>query len=123
MAPATLTFMIIRHIIDKYNLLYRCKKGTAGLVGHKNFFRSLKIINIVVAVTAAFGIFLYMVSQVGWFFYGAAVLWFLLVGPLMWYILPSGGVVEEDEEGVQVERVEYSHPAAVKYANRRKDKC
>ena len=125
MAPATFAFLVLRHIVDKYNLLYRCKKGTDGLLD-TYFLRSLVSINYVAALTTTFGIFLYMVSKSGGVVLcGVTVAYFCLIGGIWIYLIlvvwsrKSGtSHYDQEEREVNLENVQYVHPVAVEYADR-----
>ena len=63
MAPVALLFFSLRHSVDKYNLLYRCRlKDSDGLLD-RAFLRTLISLLFLVLVVSQIGLFLYLVSK------------------------------------------------------------
>jgi len=63
MAPFALVFVLFRHLIEKHNMLYRCRIESSEGVVNFRFFRAIFTMILVAIVVSQMGILLYMLSK------------------------------------------------------------
>jgi len=119
MAPVALTFFVLRYLVDKHNLLYRCRRGPDGLL-NRTFLRSVIAVHFFCLGIFDLGLILFLISKsggvtsVGF----AVVLLIITIGIYLYLVLFVWGrragtshfEGEEEDKMVSQDDVEYTHP-------------
>jgi len=123
MTPVALMFFLVRYTVDKYNLLYRCRRGPDGLL-NRTFSRSVISVHFFCLFICQLGLVLYLISKSGGLTsVGLAVVLVLITIAIYLFLVlfvwgrRSGTSHWEGEDEVLVahEEADYTHPLKTVY--------
>jgi hypothetical protein len=129
MSPFALLFFSLRYVVDKHNLLYRCRLQPDGLL-NRTFCRSVISVHFFCLAVCQVGLILFLISKSGGVTsVGFSVVLFLITCCIYCYLVlfvwgRRSGTSHWEEEGEDekmlgdtVNKVEYIHPTLEVYEN------